>query len=171
MSGKVSQARAFFADAEVLVTVENTYRPELNGCRRQVTKAGASYFHAVLLDDVNERNPAGTVCHGNIPTRAGDIVAIDDEQITCKLGDIPRLAGHTVTMRKVTATEDARLQREAEQLADRVRAGRAGRNLDGTLWAAGAVEVVTVDGELARRTARLLECDQSGEARASEAAA
>lgn len=92
--------REFFADAAVIETVENTYRPSLNGTRRRVTKVGASYFDAIVLDG----EQAGQDCRGVIPTRLGDVVSLGDGAITIKLAGPkgpPRLVGHTVTYRKL----------------------------------------------------------------------
>jgi hypothetical protein len=107
--GRVAEARAWFADADVLLTVENTYRPELNGTRRRIVKVGASYFDAVMLDDSAPYGERGTVqragsqCRGNIPTRALDIIAMADDEVTFALGYVQRLKGHTVTFRKAAA--------------------------------------------------------------------
>lgn len=106
---RIKAAQAFFEGIGVggiLLTVENTYRPELNGTRRQITKIRKSGYDAILLDDTapygsrGDIQTAGDACAGSIPTRAGDIVEVTDDTITTKLGDTERLAGHTVTMRR-----------------------------------------------------------------------
>jgi hypothetical protein len=92
----VEKARVWFADADVLITVENTKRPVLNGTRRRVTRTGASFFLAVMLDG----DSAGKDTRGVIPTLASEIVRQDADEITVKLGGRGRLEGHTVTYRK-----------------------------------------------------------------------
>jgi len=104
---KVRQAQEFFATADVILTVENTYRPELNGTRRRVYRVGKSYADATLLDDsasygtLGKVQKAGTDCRISIPTRAADIVAVGEDEVTFRLGRYERLADHTVTLRKV----------------------------------------------------------------------
>jgi hypothetical protein len=99
---KVKAAQAFFEGVDTITTVENTYRPVLNGTRRRLTRVGKSFFDAVLLDDSSDgRNKAGQDCRGVIPTRAGDVLSVSDTQVTFRLGRPgTRLAEHHVTYRK-----------------------------------------------------------------------
>jgi hypothetical protein len=72
---KLEEPQAFFAGVHTITTVENTYRPVLNGTRRRITRVGKSFFDAELLDDSSDgRNKAGQDCRGVIPTRAGDVI-------------------------------------------------------------------------------------------------
>ncbi len=93
---RVEQARAWFADAEVITVVANTYRPGLTGQTRRVTKVGRSFFDAEVLDGPG----VGTRTRGVLPTRARDVIEITDTTVTFRLGDLGRLAGHTVTYAK-----------------------------------------------------------------------
>jgi hypothetical protein len=94
--GRVQQAQAWFEGVEVLTTVENTFQPRLNGKRRKITKLGKTFFDGVMIDDVDERLKAGGAFYGRIPTRASDVVAISDTEITLKIGRDE----HTVTYSK-----------------------------------------------------------------------
>lgn len=96
MASRVAQAQAWFEGVEVLTTVENTYQPRLNGKRRTITKLGKSYFEGAMLDDVDDRLKAGAPFRGHVPTRAADVVAISDTEITLRIGR----DDHTVTYRK-----------------------------------------------------------------------
>lgn len=99
---KVETAQAFFAGVHTITTVENTYRPELDGTRRRITRVGKSFFGAELLDDSSDgRNKAGQDCRGVIPTRAGDVLSTSETEVTFRLGRPgTRLAEHHVTYRK-----------------------------------------------------------------------
>jgi hypothetical protein len=99
---KVKAAQAFFAGVHTITTVENTYRPVLNGTRRRITHLGKTFFDAELLDDTSDgRNTAGQDCRGVIPARAGDVLSISETEVTFRLGQPgTRLAEHHVTYRK-----------------------------------------------------------------------
>jgi hypothetical protein len=99
---KIRDAQGFFSDAQVIVTVENTYRPALNGARRRVTHVGKSFFEGVLLDSSSDgKSEAGQPFRGIIPTRAGDVIRVTDTEATFRLGMLGTPRGeHHVTYRK-----------------------------------------------------------------------
>ena len=101
---KVRAAQQFFDGVEVILTVENTYRPGLNGTRRQITRVGKSFYDAKLLDASSDgTQPAGRSCRGVIPTRAGEVISVTDSEATFRLGAPGTWIGeHHVTYRKVT---------------------------------------------------------------------
>ena len=100
---RIKAAQGFFDGVHTITTVENTYRPELDGTRRRITRVGKSFFDAELLDDSSDgRNKAGQDCRGVIPTHAGDVLAVSDTEVTFRLGRPgTRLAEHHVTYRKL----------------------------------------------------------------------
>ena len=96
MNTTVQQARAFFTVGETITVVENTYRPKLNGTARKITRVGAAFYKATTILDGREQK-----IHGDIPTRAQDIITLTDSELTCALKQSPqRPAGHTITYRK-----------------------------------------------------------------------
>lgn len=91
----LQQARAWFRVGDVLEQVSNTYIPSLDGSRRRVDHVGRSFYDSTMLDGPL----AGTSAYrGRIPTRAGDLIDVGDEQITTKIGRDE----HTITLRRVT---------------------------------------------------------------------
>ena len=88
----LDQVKAVLSEGAVIRTVENTYRPELNGTRRRVTKLGRTYFRYEMLDG----EQVGTVGYTNLPL-ARDVLEVTDEQVTFRLAVRP---GHTVTLRR-----------------------------------------------------------------------
>lgn len=97
---RVAQAQAWFEGVEVVTTVSNTFQPRLDGSRRTIEKLGKSFFDGRMLDDVDDRLRAGMPFHGTIPSRARDVVAISDTEITFRLDLDPSKGEHTVTYRK-----------------------------------------------------------------------
>jgi hypothetical protein len=99
---KREAVRAFFKDVEVLMTVENTYRPELNGTRRRITRLGKTYFEATLLDATTDgRQMAGSECRGGIPIFASEVLSVSETEATFRLGPPgTRLYEHRITYRK-----------------------------------------------------------------------
>lgn len=102
---KVEQAQAFFADARIVTTVRNTYRPEVDGTRLRVDVVGKSFVDGVVLDEILRANGdvasrVGSRFRCNIPKRASEVVAVSDTEATFKLGATERLRDHTVTYRK-----------------------------------------------------------------------
>lgn len=84
----------------MIETVENTYIPERNGMRREITKAGKSRFDGVVVNGPL----AGKKVSGDIPTRVKDVLAVTDTEATYLLDQsLLRLKGHTVTVRVVKA--------------------------------------------------------------------
>lgn len=83
---KVDLVRALFVEGETIECVENTYIPKRNGSRWVVGKVGKSYW----------RPASGENFQGNIPTRAGDVVAVDERSATWRIGR----DDHTVTYAK-----------------------------------------------------------------------
>lgn len=98
---KIAEAQQFFDGVQFIVTVENTYRPTLNGTRRRITHVGRSFFDGVLLDASSDgKTLAGESFRGIIPTRARDVLRVTDTEVTFRLGSTPRLSEHYVTYRK-----------------------------------------------------------------------
>lgn len=96
----VQEAQAFFAVGNVFEQVENTYQPSSDGIRRRVDKVGKSFYDCTPLDGPH----AGKPHRGSIPTRAVDVVALNDHTITFYLDQkLERLKGHTITLRRVAA--------------------------------------------------------------------
>lgn len=83
---KVDQVRALFVEGEAVVCVENTYIPDRAGTVFEVTRVGKTVY------DVSDRKFRGT-----FPTRVSDVVSVDSERATWKIGR----DNHTVTYAKV----------------------------------------------------------------------
>jgi hypothetical protein len=99
---KTAHAFAFFDGVEILTTIENTYRPQLNGTRRRITRLGRTFFDAILLDDTTDGlHRTGTLFRGNIPSRASEVVSVSDTEATFRLGPPgSKLHTHQITYRK-----------------------------------------------------------------------
>lgn len=89
---KLDQVRALFEPGTVLVTVRNTYRPELDGTRRRVRSLGRTVYSCDILDGPT----AGRAFRGVLPARARDVLAVDTSEVTFRLGR----GDHTVTLRR-----------------------------------------------------------------------
>jgi len=87
----IDRVRAILAADTVVRTVENTYRPVLNGTRRRIEKCGATVFTYEVLDgkQVGERG------RSEFP-KARDVVEVTDERVTWRLGR----DDHTVTFER-----------------------------------------------------------------------
>lgn len=84
----VDQVRSIFAEGAEVECVENTYIPKRNGQRWTVGAVGKSFW----------RPTGGDNFYGNIPTKAGDVIAVDaGVSATWKIGR----DDHTVTYRRV----------------------------------------------------------------------
>lgn len=93
---KVSEVREFFAGAETVECVENTYIPTRAGLRLRLTKVGRSVAAGVQLNGADAGEPFRLV----LPTRVGDVVSVDPSSATYILDrKLERLKGHTVTYR------------------------------------------------------------------------
>ena len=75
---------------DVLLCVENTYRPEINGTRRYLNQVGPSVV-VCTLEDQESRN------YRMEWPKASDVLSVTDEEITYKIG----IGDHTVTLRRV----------------------------------------------------------------------
>jgi len=83
------------AEGQRFETVANTYRPELNGRYRTVTGVGSGVLDYKL--------DPGAVCGGEEGHSSGLRFRDNgDGTYTTPLGSIPRLKGHTLTIRPVT---------------------------------------------------------------------
>jgi hypothetical protein len=87
--------RTFYDGMEghLIETVENTYRPELNGMRSRVEKVGRTVIDIRPIDGPH----AGKRFRGTMPKRASDVIAANDHTATFRIGR----DDHTVTYRKV----------------------------------------------------------------------
>lgn len=92
---QLQRAQAFFNVGDVLEQVENTYIPSMDGSIRRVEKVGKSYYECTIVRGKHEGKPY----RGGIPTRARDVVAVNDHTITTRIGR----DDHTVTLRRVPA--------------------------------------------------------------------
>ena len=94
----LDKVRALFEEGATMETVENTYRPVLNGSKRRLTSVGRTVFSYEVLDGAH----AGEKGRSEFPKRARDVVSLTDDTVTYKLG-LPASAkgDHTVTLRKV----------------------------------------------------------------------
>lgn len=79
----------------VLLCVENTYRPELNGTRRIITKTQKASYRCNQLN--SDGLPDGKTFWGDLPTRAGDIVSSNGDTVTWRMNGAA--TGHLLTMR------------------------------------------------------------------------
>jgi hypothetical protein len=106
---KIREAQDFFDGVQVIVTVENTYCPALNGVRRQITHVGKSFFEGVLLDPSSDGvNQAGQSFRGIIPTRARDVIRVTATEATFRLGAPgTKLGEHQVTYSKARSVSPA----------------------------------------------------------------
>jgi hypothetical protein len=87
----LEKVRAMFPLDAHVECVENTYRPELNGTRRRVTRVQKQRLGVEVLTGPGAGKPFDLV----LPSRAGDVLALTSEQVTFRLGR----EEHTVTYR------------------------------------------------------------------------
>lgn len=83
----IEKVQALFVEGSTVECVENTYIPARNGTRWLVGEVGKSYW--CPADGSNFR--------GSIPTRAGDVVRVDEKSATWRIGR----DDHTVTYARV----------------------------------------------------------------------
>jgi hypothetical protein len=91
----LQQAKLWFHVGDRLLQIENTYIPAMDGSVRRIDKVGVSFYDCTIVDGGGKNH--GKPYRGNIPTRASDVVAINDHTITMKVGR----GEHTVTLRRV----------------------------------------------------------------------
>lgn len=89
-------AHEFFREGDHLLQVENTYIPSMDGSVRRVAKVGRSFYDCTIVSG-GKPDRIGKAYRGNIPTRARDIVAVNDHTITHRIGR----DDHTITLRRV----------------------------------------------------------------------
>lgn len=83
----LEKVRALFVPGETVECVENTYIPDRAGRRFVIGTVGKSVW-----------SPSGEGNYrGSFPTRAGDVVSVDETSATWKIGR----GEHTVTYRRV----------------------------------------------------------------------
>lgn len=92
--------RALVEEGAILECVENTKRPELNGTRREVTRAGKSFF----IFDYEPLDGGETVKGGytQLPDRAGDVLDLTDDTVKWVMGVDHHGVTHTLTLRRVS---------------------------------------------------------------------
>ncbi len=83
--------RAQLAGTDVVVCIENTKRPELNGSRRRVTSVQGAAYTCVPLEGPHTGQPY----IGALPTRVRDIEQLDGNVFRFQL---PKLPGTSVTL-------------------------------------------------------------------------
>lgn len=92
---KVKDVQSRIVNGAVIECVENTYRPELNGTLRKVTKAQKQNYRwvAIAADGTEEAKPSW----GHLPKRESDILASTNDTVTFKMEQAG--VGHTLTLR------------------------------------------------------------------------
>ena len=92
--------RALFHPGQIIRVVENTKRAELDGTLRLLTKVAARAMEATVLTGPGEGTPGFRM---PLPTRAGDVVAIDATTVSYRFGN----GAHTLTLSTVAVIPDA----------------------------------------------------------------
>ncbi len=87
----LEQVRALFPIGAEVECVENTYRPELNGTRRRITRVQKQRLGVEVLTGPGVGRPFDVV----LPARARDVLELTGEQVRFRLGR----GEHTVTYR------------------------------------------------------------------------
>ena len=90
----LDQVRALFTEGALIECVENTYRPEISGTRRRITRVGRSFCVCDLLenDKVTEEGFWKTY-----PKLARDVLHVDEQSVKYRLGR----GEHTVELKVI----------------------------------------------------------------------
>jgi hypothetical protein len=91
----LEHVRGMFPLGATIECVENTYRPELNGSTRRVTRAGRSKLRVEILTGPGAGNAGFEMA---LPANASDVLELTDDTVKFRLGR----GGHTATFRALT---------------------------------------------------------------------
>lgn len=86
MAGRIDKVRALFEPGGTVECVENTYIPARNGQVFAVEAVGKTVWR-----------PTESGFRGTFPTRAGDVLHVDEDRATWRIGR----GEHTVTYRRL----------------------------------------------------------------------
>lgn len=89
----LEQVRALFPVGAEVECVENTYRPELNGTRRRITRAQRQRLGVEILTGPCVGEPSVMV----LPSRVGDVLELGADCVKYRLGR----GSHTVSYRVI----------------------------------------------------------------------